>query len=143
MNFPCRSISKLKDNILLTPEITAAITDRRKRTRFQMDAELRYQATGRPLGDSVRGTGTLENISSKALAFRTDAPLERGTRLSVSLAWPAKLDDCMLRLAFEGVVLRGRGNLIVMSIERPEFRTAGRMPPPAREETPTSAGTAG
>jgi hypothetical protein len=32
----------------------------------------------------------------------------------------------MLRLALEGLVLRTRGNLVVVSIERPEFRTAGK-----------------
>jgi hypothetical protein len=74
------------------------------------------------------------DISSKALAFRTDHPIERDMRLKVSLAWPAKLGECRLRLNFEGVVLRTRGNLVVVSIERPDFRTAGRDTGAAREE---------
>ena len=55
-------------------------------------------------------------------------------RLKVSLAWPAKLGECRLRLNFEGVVLRTRGNLVVVSIERPDFRTAGKDTGPTREE---------
>src|ERR1035438_10372873 len=56
-------------------------------------------------------------------------------RLSVSMAWPARLDNqCMLRLGFEGVVLRTHGSLVVLTIERPEFRTAGKITPAAREE---------
>jgi hypothetical protein len=47
-------------------------------------------------------------------------------RLKVSLAWPAKLGECKLRLNFDGVVLRTRGDLVVLSIEHPDFRTAGK-----------------
>lgn len=100
--------------------------DRRKRFRFPMDAELRYQITERVRGQVKHGTGQVLDISSKALAFRADARLEKGSRLTVSVAWPARLDDCILRLAFEGEVLRVRGNLVVVSIQRAEFRTAGR-----------------
>lgn len=66
--------------------------------------------------------------TEEALAFRADGQLERGMRLRVSLAWPATLDDqCKLRLAFEGTVLRTGGNLVVQAIRRPEFRTAGKI----------------
>ena len=51
------------------------------------------------------------------------------------MAWPARLDNqCMLRLGFEGVVLRTRGSLVVLTIERPEFRTAGKITAAARQE---------
>jgi hypothetical protein len=40
----------------------------------------------------------------------------------------------MLRLGFEGVVLRTHGSLVVVTIERPEFRTAGKITPAARQE---------
>jgi hypothetical protein len=64
------------------------------------------------------------NASSKALAFRTDGPLYPGMRISVSVAWPAKLDECRLRLVFVGVVLRASDGLVVVTIERPQFRTS-------------------
>ena len=40
----------------------------------------------------------------------------------------------MLRLAFEGVVLRVHGDLAVVTIDRPEFRTAGKTTADSREE---------
>jgi hypothetical protein len=124
-----------EDNDLPPPEIVKAVADRRKRFRFQMDAELRYQICGGDTDGQRRGTGKVENISSKALAFRSDGPpIERGMRLSISLAWPAKIDQAMLRLAFDGTVLRTRGNLVVLTIEHPEFRTAGKSTAPTPEE---------
>ena len=42
------------------------------------------------------------NISSKALAFRTEGPICPDMRLRVFVAWPVKLDECKLRLVFEG-----------------------------------------
>lgn len=75
------------------------------------------------------------NISSAGLAFRADGPLEPGWRLNVSMAWPAKLDKQTLpRLVFEGVVLRVHGGLAVVTIDRPEFRTAGKCTMATREE---------
>src|SRR5258708_24381821 len=128
-------IRELEDSGLPTPEITAAVHERRKRFRFQMNAELPYQVAGGGESDPIRGTGKVENISSKALAFRADGQLERGMRLRVSVASPATLEDqCKLRLAFEGIVLRTRGNLVVLAIQRPEIRTAGKITSSAREE---------
>ena len=49
----------------------------------------------------------------------------------------------MLRLAFEGVVLAVRGGLVVVTIERPNFRTAGRSTAAAREEIAETAGRIG
>ena len=43
------------------------------------------------------------------------------------MAWPARLNgNCPLRLVFEGAILRVSGDLMVVSVERPEFRTAGK-----------------
>lgn len=120
-----------------TPNIELPARDRRRRLRFPLETELRYSRRG---GAATR-TGQVVNISSRGLAFRTDGPLEVGWRLSVSMAWPAKLDACMLRLAFEGVVLRVHGNLAVVTIDRPEFRTAGKSTADTREEIATLAGS--
>ena len=126
---------KAEDIALPTHEITLAYHERRKRLRFPLNAELRYQIYGRGDGQPIRGTGQAQNISSKGLAFRADRPLEPGLRLSVSMAWPAKLDNqCMLRLVFEGIVLRTLGSLVVLTIERPDFRTTGKSTGAACEE---------
>ena len=126
-----------------TPDNTLGNRDRRRRLRFPLDTDLRYRLAGHGPAGAVSGTGRVENISSRGLAFRADGQLEPGLRLNVSMAWPAKLDECMLRLAFEGVVLAVRGSLVVVTIERPNFRTAGRGTASAREEIAVMAGKIG
>ena len=105
-----------------TNKVTDPNPDRRTRLRFPLDMDLRYQVSWH--ATSMSGTGQVVNISSKALAFRTGAPLHPGMRLSVSVAWPTKLDECKLRFVFEGVVLRASDGLVVATIERPQFRTS-------------------
>jgi hypothetical protein len=118
--------------------------DRRRRVRFALNIGLRYEVCGNSVGEPIKGTGQVLDISSRGVAFHADRPLERNQRLKVSLDWPAKLDNqTPLRLVLEGVVLRIRGNLVVINIERPEFRTAGKsaapIPPPCIENRPASA----
>lgn len=125
---------KSEDTVLPTNEIILDDRNRRKRLRFPLETELRYQFSEPGQRDPIRGTGQVENVSSRGVAFRTDVPLEPGLRLSVSMAWPAKLNDCLLRLAFQGVVLRVRGNFVVVTLDKPEFRIAGRATVAAREE---------
>jgi hypothetical protein len=132
-----------EDIRLPTPSITLRTKDRRGRLRFPLDTELRYQLAGHWPTGPISGTGQVENISSRGLAFRANGPLEPGLRLKVSMAWPAKLDECMLRLAFEGVVLAVRGGLVVVTIERPNFRTAGKGTSAAQEEIADTAGKIG
>ncbi len=140
LELPNLSIRGQRDTALLTDESTLADKERRKRLRFPLNTELRYQISGRGHGDSSRGTGRVRDICSRGLAFRADGPLEPGWRLSVSMAWPAKLDNqCMLRLGFEGVVLRTHGSLVVLTIEHPEFRTAGKSTAAALEEIAATA----
>ena len=104
-----------------TTEINSANPDRRTHLRFPVDADLRYRVSGQ----KIRGTGQVENISSNALAFRTEGLLQPGMLLSLSVAWPAKLDECKkLRFVFEGVVLRAGDGLVVTTIERPQFQSS-------------------
>lgn len=102
--------------------------------RFSIDTGLRYEVAGKHGAEPVKGAGQIVNMSSRGIAFLADGPLERNQRVRVSMDWPAKLDNqTMLRLVLEGVVLRTRNNLVIINIERPEFRTAGRSPAPAGE----------
>ena len=108
--------------------------DRRRRVRFALDTGLRYEVAGKRGGEPIKGTGQVLNISSRGIAFYADGPLERNQRVKVSMDWPAKLDNqTMLRLVLEGVVLRTRNNLVVINIEHPEFRTAGKSAVPMSE----------
>jgi hypothetical protein len=128
---------------LPTSDITLGARDRRRRLRFPLETDLRYQLAGHGPTGVVSGTGQVVNISSLGMGFRADGLLGPGVRLKVSMAWPARLDECMLRMAFEGVVLAVRGSLVVVSIERPNFRTAGRGTAAAREEIAETAGRIG
>jgi len=101
--------------------------DRRTRLRFPLAADLRLQVLCSDRSKIIQGSGNMENISSKGLAFRTEIPLECGQRLNISLAWPAMLNkECMLRLVVNGTVIRIEGNLVVVRIGRHDFRTSGR-----------------
>lgn len=101
--------------------------DRRRRLRFALDTGLRYEVAGRCGAEPIKGDGQVLDISSRGIAFFADRPLERNQRVKVSMDWPAKLDNqTRLRLVLEGVILRTRKNLVVINIEHPEFRTAGK-----------------
>jgi hypothetical protein len=124
-----------EDTALPTSDSTPTIRDRRKRLRFPLDTELRYQVADRGPGSAVTGTGQVVNISSRGLAFHADGPLKPGLRLNISMAWPASLGQCLLRMVFQGIVLRVRGNMVVTTIVRPEFRIAGKRTAAAGEES--------
>jgi hypothetical protein len=109
--------------------------ERRNRLRFPLNTELRFEAYLPGSGQPIQGIGQAENMSSMGLAFRCDTPLPLGARVSVSMAWPAKLDNqCLLRMVFDGDVVRSDGDLIVLTIERYEFRTSGKGNAAARNE---------
>ena len=93
--------------------------------RFPLDADLWYEALDKRA--VVNGHGQVQDISSVAMAFHCNRPLRVRMKLQISMAWPVKLGNkTKLRLVFEGVVLRTLGRLVVVTISRPEFRTARR-----------------
>lgn len=101
--------------------------ERRSRKRFPLHLPIRFSASG-PGMLRVLGTGTVIDISSKGLSFRSpEAPLP-GLSVTASLNWPAVLDGgCRLQLTVAGEVIRQERDVAVMSIERYEFRTSGRV----------------
>jgi hypothetical protein len=109
---------------LPTNQNPVANRDRRGRRRFPLDVEARFQFSELDQRNPAHGTGKVENISSSGVAFRTDEPPEPGSHLVVSIAWPAKRDARRLRFVFDGIVLRARGGLVVVTILRPEFQFA-------------------
>ena len=100
--------------------------ERRSKKRFEMIRDLRYRVTEEGI-PSVGGTGKTINISSSGAAFTVEHPLNRGAFVELSISWPALLDDtCPMRLVAFGRVLRCQGLTAVCSIDKYEFRTAGR-----------------
>ncbi len=100
--------------------------ERRSRQRFILDLPLRFAATkGRR--EVIQGSGTVTNISSKGLAFRTDAELSPGLEIQATVNWPVALNEnCGLKIAFGGRILRSAHGEVVMSVGSYEFRTNGR-----------------
>ncbi len=75
--------------------------------RFKMNRELRYKL----LEDErimAAGLGTTTDMSSRGVAFHSDADLPTGSFIELSISWPALLGDvCPMRLIVFGRVLRG------------------------------------
>jgi hypothetical protein len=124
----------VEGHCLPTDHIPSRNTDRPKLLHFPVDADRRFQFSRHGQRRPSQDMGKVERISSTSLAFRTDAPLARGSRLSVSVEWPAKMDGSMLHLVFDGVVLPEGGGLVEVTIERPEFQTARGRAVATREE---------
>jgi hypothetical protein len=65
-------------------------------------------------------------MSAGGVLFESTRALAIGTRVELSIAWPARLDDRVrLRFCFTGCTVRSDGNSTVVQIQRYVFRTAG------------------
>ena len=109
--------------------------DRRAKWRFAINEELRYKLLS---GDRVTetGTGWTQNISSSGISFVTDAILDIGALVELSVSWPVRLDDiCPIQLMIYGSVVRSDPTGTAMLIERYEFRTRRSTAEPLYEET--------
>ena len=93
--------------------------EKRNKLRFPLDCEISFQA------GPHHGAGRLVDVSSKAVAFRTEANLPDGTFVQVSIPWPVCLENCLLKLVALGRFMNKRGEVVVVSIDLHEFRTRG------------------
>jgi len=99
--------------------------NRRLKQRFQISLPMTFTSL-----QGIEGSGTVLDISSAGLSFRTGVTLKPGIKLRASVSWPALLNSqCALQLVLEGKVVRTEDSLAVMSIQRHEFRTSGRLTP--------------
>ena len=90
---------------------------------FPLRLELRYRAKPKWAKETA-GIGRSLWISSEEILFQSDRPLEPGTNIEVSLAWPARLDNrTPLQLCVVGQVVRCRDTDVSVRITRHEFRT--------------------
>jgi hypothetical protein len=100
-------------------------SDRRGTDRFPIEREVRYKILSSK-GSAEVGVGKTINISSTGVLFLAENPLSPGKRIELAISWPAQLDGkCNLKLVARGRVLRSKGNLIAIEIEKYEFRTQG------------------
>ena len=95
--------------------------ERRSRRRFRIGLDICYTCLS---GTRTRGVGKVLDISSKGVQFTTECHLNPGTRVEVSIDWPARLNDtCLLKLIVRGSVLRSEASVAVIRIQYHEFRT--------------------
>ena len=98
-------------------------SERRRSSRFPIEREVRYKTLNQRT-ELVAGIGKTLNISSSGVLFTADHDLPVGTRLEVSISWPAQLNEkCLLNLVARGRVARNTGNRVALQIQQYEFRT--------------------
>jgi len=102
--------------------------ERRLRQRFRIELEVWYACLSR---QQPPGVGKVLDISSKGVWFTTESALKRGTRVELSINWPARLNDtCPLKLMIYGSVVRSEKSVAAIRIEQYEFRTRASTPSP-------------
>jgi PilZ domain len=100
--------------------------ERRKSSRFPIEREVRYKTLNQR-AEILAGNGKTLNISSSGVLFTSDHDLPVGTRLEVSISWPAQLNDrCLLNLVARGRVTRHNKGQLALQIQQYEFRTQSR-----------------
>jgi hypothetical protein len=99
----------------------SANAERRSRQRFRIQQPVSYTCLS---GGLPSGVGRVLDISSKGVRFTTETALKAGTRLELSVDWPARLNDaCNLQLMIFGSVVRSENGAAAVRIEHYEFRT--------------------
>lgn len=97
--------------------------ERRRSSRFPIEREVRYKTLSQR-AEMLQGVGKTLNISSSGVLFTADHDLPVGTRLEVSISWPAQLNEkCLLNLVARGRVTRQESGSLALQIQQYEFRT--------------------
>jgi hypothetical protein len=103
-----------------------ATNERRRSSRFPIEREVRYKTLNQRT-EILSGSGKTLNISSSGVLFTSDHDLPVGTRLEVSISWPAQLNEkCLLNLVARGRITRHHQGQLALQIQQYEFRTQSR-----------------
>ena len=126
----------MSDNILTlgkrldTTEVSTS--ERRRSSRFPIEREVRYKTLNQR-AEILSGYGKTLNISSSGVLFTSDHELPIGTRLELSISWPAQLNEkCLLNLVARGRITRHAKGQLALQIQQYEFRTQSRPGPVQR-----------
>lgn len=107
-------------------EAEAPGAERRRSSRFPIERELRYKTLNQR-AEVLSGSGKTLNISSSGVLFTSDHELPIGTRLEVSISWPAQLNEkVLLNLVARGRITRHHKGQLALQIQQYEFRTQSR-----------------
>lgn len=128
----------MSENMLATGKRPEAMeigtSERRRSSRFPIEREVRYKTLNQR-AEILAGNGKTLNISSSGVLFTADHDLPVGTRLEVSISWPAQLNErCLLNLVARGRVTRHHKGQLALQIQQYEFRTQSR---PSASNGPT------
>jgi hypothetical protein len=125
-------------NRLIMPLIGNLGIERRKKVRFPVNRELRYQVLDQEaMVDS--GTGTTLDIGSGGIAFQTEHQFTLGALIELSISWPVLLEgSCPVRLVVFGRVIRSSAGKSACTLDKYEFRTQARAPRPIAMIRPDS-----
>lgn len=95
--------------------------------QYPVTLDLRYKTS--PPWPRV-GVGKTLQMSSTEVVFTADTQLETGTKLEISVAWPAVLNDrVLLQLVVTGEIVRREGSTVTATIRKHHFRTRGAQDP--------------
>ena len=95
--------------------------------QYPVTLDIRYK-TARPWPRV--GVGKTLQMSNTEVVFTTDNQIEPGTKLEISVAWPAVLNDrVLLQLVVTGEIVRREGSTVTATIRKHDFRTRGAWDP--------------
>jgi hypothetical protein len=93
--------------------------------RFPLQCEMSFRLMDKQ--QEPAGKGRTVNMSSRGLLFYTDKKLAVGEPIEVTVRWPFQSGhECATDLIGRGKVVRARGGMVAVSIEKCEFRKVGR-----------------
>lgn len=103
------------------------MSERRGADRFPIQRDVKYKVISRRNAE-LAGNGQTVNMSSSGILFSTDAELQPGRQVEVSVAWPAQLNNkTPLKLVARGRVVRADEGKAALEIQHYEFRTQGKL----------------
>ena len=104
---------------------------------YPVEMELRYKIRART---PRVGVGQTRWMSSREVNFTADQPIDRGTVLEISVAWPVLLHNRVaLQLVVEAEITDFRSDTLTARIMKHHFRTRGHWPREESAERPRPA----
>jgi hypothetical protein len=100
------------------------LMERRTAVRYPIALNAHYKGSRK---NSIAGTGKIVNMSSRGLWMVSEQSIPVGSKLEVTVEWPALLDGSIdLVLVTTGRVVRTHQSGFALVLARYEFRTAKR-----------------
>jgi len=91
--------------------------------QYPVELEMKYKIRARTPGV---GTGQTRWMSSQEVIFTADRPIEAGTLVEISIAWPVLLNNRVaLQLVVEAKIAESQGTRATARILKHHFRTRG------------------